>query len=154
MVNSFESASEIMAGARTSASRSFFVGWWRNRRHTRTISSLIIGAVLSIALFKMQLEQSFLMHDPDYAAYGIGITVALILNVLFFPTAREGYYRIMRPVHEGLSGFWVGGILLLIVLAVRTIFLVALWAFAIPLGLLGGIYLGASEVRGNGWRVQ
>ena len=154
MTDSFESTSEMMAEVHTSAARSFFVGWWRNRRYTRTISSLIIGAVLSIALFKMQFEQSFLMHDPGYAVYGIVIPVVLILNVLFFPAAREGYYRIMRPVHEGLSGFWVGGILLVIVLAVRTIFLVALWAFAIPLGLLAGIYLGASEVRGNGWRVQ
>lgn len=40
----------------------------------------------------------------------------------------------------------------MLALVARVVIFCALWVFAIPVGLVASIALGAADVRGRGWR--
>lgn len=142
-------APRLTGSARTHA---FLTGWWANRRYTRNISSLILAGAISIVAYAMLWKTA--ASDTTGPQLGLlAFATLLVLNPCFFPPAREMYFRFMRPLHEGLSGIWVFGFLVIVLLAIRAVALIAMWVFAIPLGILGGLYLGFAEANGRGWRL-
>lgn len=125
----------------------FIVGAWANRRHTRLISSLIL-AVLPLAAYYFVEGSSRVSND--LTAIGIITSVAI---VVFYPLAREVFYRMTQPIAEGFAGFFViGWLLVLVVFVVRILMYLLIWVASIPLGLLGFFYLAIAEARGDGYR--
>lgn len=74
-------------------------------------------------------------------------------NVLFFPLARETYFRLTGPIGDGLAGIVFWGPFFLIALALRITVFVLLNFMAVALGILGFFYLATQEAKGNGYRV-
>lgn len=127
----------------------FLTGVWLNRRYTRLSSSIILGLMVSAVFLAMIWIQL-----PLYPRAAPGLLAMLVANTLFYPAAREGYYRATQPVREGLGGIFLIGLLAIIGFIVRLMIFLLLWFFAVPLGVLSSLYLGIAEVRGYGWRIQ
>lgn len=126
----------------------FVAGFWLNRRYTRLSSSIILGVTVSGTLLAVLWTQL-----PEHPLAAPSVITMLISNAIFYPAAREGYYRVTQPMREGLQGIFLIGIFALIGLLARLIIFVLLWQFAVPLGILSGSALGIAEARGRGWRL-
>lgn len=142
---------------------SFVVGAWRNRRWTRSSSSIMLG-LIPTALVIMSggqlpvigpaLAETGLL-TPATAPVVAGITAAIaLLNLALFPFTREAYYRSTVALREGLSGVFVLGWMFLIVIVCRIAMLFVIWAVSIPAGILDLITLGDEDRRGLGWRIS
>lgn len=147
---------------RESRSPSFVGGAWRNRRWTRSSSSLLLG-LIPTALVVISGGQLPVL-GPELARAGVltptsaplvaGVTATIALvNLLLFPLAREMYYRSTAPIREGLSGIMVFGWLFLVAVACQIAMFVVIWIVAIPAGLIGLFVLGEEDRRGLGWRM-
>jgi len=135
------------AGAEGSAVKVFFRGVWLNRRFTGLLPSILLGVPFSaLMLWTGWLTARNRLGDLLFtAAYALGC-------VVLYPVAREGYYRVTQPLRDGLGEIWLGGPLVLVAYLVRLLIYLLLVGFAVPVGLVSGIYLGLAEVSGHGWR--
>ncbi|RZU62851.1 hypothetical protein [Zhihengliuella halotolerans] len=129
----------------------FVIGAWANRRYTRLTSSLVLGTFFA-ALIAWPVRGGLDASDDPGLASGVWIGLG-VLNVLFAPVARELYFRATQPIREGLSGIVVSGPLFIVTLACRIGAWVLLNLFAIPLGLVGVLYLESQDRAGRGWRI-
>lgn len=129
--------------------RGFFVGAWMNRKYTRSASSVLLGLGVGAAL----LLPFFVPYSGRLGSSTVtGLIVWGVVSTLMFPAVRECYFRLARPVHEGLGGFVFFGPLVVVALVVKVLILVFLWSVSIPVGFLAVTYLGITEIAGQGWR--
>ena len=83
----------------------------------------------------------------------LGVLVGIALLALY-PLAREIYFRMTRPLAEGLSGVGVIGMFLVfLVIIIRIWLYMVVWVVSIPLGILGFFYLAITEATGKGYRL-
>jgi len=115
------------------------------------LSGIVWAATMTALLF-VALGTAGKSDPARLAAALVTSGLFYTLSALFYPAAREGYYRVTRPLRDGIGGFMVGGVFGVIVLALRAVIFCALWVLAIPLGVVASIALGAADVRGRGWR--
>ncbi|CBT77230.1 hypothetical membrane protein [Glutamicibacter arilaitensis Re117] len=123
----------------------YIIGAWANTKYTRPVSSFI----LAIVFWGGFLSFNYSMDNPA----DLSIWIWASASVLFFPPARETYFRLTGPIRDGLSGIVLWGPLFLVALALRITIFVLLVFIAVPLGLLGFFYLATQEARGKGYRV-
>lgn len=123
----------------------FILGAWANTKYTRPTSSFILTLVFWGGL----LAFNYAMENPA----DLSIWIWAGINALLFPIARETYFRLTGPIRDGLAGIVLWGPLFLIALVLRLTVFVLLNFFAIPLGILGFIYLAIQESKGQGYRV-
>ncbi|MGO2520933.1 MAG: hypothetical protein ACTH8F_12480 [Microbacterium sp.] len=149
--------------AREERPPSFVEGAWRNRRWTRSSSSILLGLIPTMLLVMSGgrlpvigpalAEAGLLAQSTAPIVAGITATIAL-LNLLLFPFAREAYYRSTVALREGLGGIFVLGWMFLIVVVCRIAMFLVIWAIAIPAGILAMVTLGDEDRRGLGWRIS
>lgn len=83
----------------------------------------------------------------------VGILFGIAL-LAFYPLGREIYFRMTRPLAEGLSGVGVIGIFLVVmVILIRIWLYLVVWLVSIPLGIIGLFYLAFTEASGKGYRL-
>lgn len=140
----------------------FIVGAWLNLRYTRLISSLIL-AVLPIVVYYSFNDffgdwtagfdpvAGFNRLTADLNLVGMLTGIALLV---FYPLAREIYFRTTRPLAEALTGLSVIGFLLVfLVFIIRIWLFMVVWVFSVPLGIVGFFYLAITEASGRGYRL-
>lgn len=123
----------------------YIIGAWANTKCTRPLSSFI----LALAFWGTFMAFNYAMENPA----DLSIWIFAGANVLFFPLARETYFRLTGPIRDGLAGIVLWGPLFLIALALRITVIVLLNFTAVPLGALGFFYLATQEAKSNGYRV-
>lgn len=129
-------------------------GTWLNRKYTNLGSSIILGAAPTIT-FLLILYGPW-MQEPVASVHPLSTVVIVgmfVANAVFYPFNREVYYRMTAPIRAGIGDLFVGGILLLIVWAVRVAIYVYLWVFSSTIGVLAFLYLLITEATGRGYRI-
>ena len=133
-----------------------FGGIWLNRKYTSLTSSIMLGAALTIAFCAFPyivVEDAQFSFANLFTEYRLIVWFALA-NFLFYPFSREIYFRLTQPIRVAIGGIVVWGWVVLILWVVRLAIFLYLWLLAIPLGIIGVVYLAAQEALGKGWRVQ
>lgn len=117
-----------------------------NRRYTRLVPSCVIAGVVAIA-FLVSLPS---LHAQKTEPLGIAIDLALIaLQTLLYPFARETYFRLTGPIRASMPLLIVPLPILAAVYIGKLFVFLLLVAVAVPLGIVGFIYLSISEYRGT-----
>lgn len=140
---------------------SFIGGAWLNRKYTRLTSSLILAVIPIVVFYSIvDFEDWSAGFDPaagfnrlvdDLTLVGILVGIALFV---FYPLAREIYFRTTQPMAEALAGLRViGWPLVILVFCVKIWLYLIVWLVSIPLGILGFLYHAITEASGNGYRM-
>ncbi|WP_166971450.1 hypothetical protein [Brevibacterium atlanticum] len=135
-----------------------FLRTFANRKCTSLTATLVLDAGLTalwfwLTVFECTWPPVILGSAPPselilLAGFGVA-------NALLYPFSREIYFRatafIPRVIAWGGSPLWMTfGLLLLIV---RFAAFIYTWLLAIPLGLVGLVYLTWQERAGRGYRI-
>ncbi|MBM6590237.1 hypothetical protein [Brevibacterium sp. RIT 803] len=146
---------------RLASTLSFIGGAWLNRKYTRLVSSLILAVIPLVVFYSIvDFEDWSAGFDPA-AGFNrlvddlnlVGVLTGISLFV-FYPLAREIYFRTTQPMAEALAGLRVIGLPLVILVYLVKIWLyLIVWLVSIPLGILGFFYLAITEASGNGYRM-
>ena len=128
----------------------FIVSAYLNRRFTRLIPSCVLAALIGGTYLA-----AVLLHADSQPGSATAVDLAVVaLEALLFPFAREINFRLTWPLRSSmpvlivplpvLGAFYVG----------KAVMFVVLVSVAIPLGIVGFIYLGLTEHRGDGYRLR
>lgn len=125
------------------------MGAWANRKYTELPSSFILGLIPSLAIGGVLLTVA--AQGGDWLAVVL-FSVFLLFQALFYPLARETYYRLTQPLRRGL-GIWIIPLPIVVIGWILKLYIyVILWVLALPIGIAGFCYLAITERNGKGWR--
>ena len=77
-----------------------------------------------------------------------------LLNFVLYPFSREIYFRLTQPIRVAIGGIIVWGWVVFLLWFVRLAIFAYIWLLAIPVGLVGLVYLATQEAWGKGWRIR
>ncbi|MBF4623166.1 hypothetical protein [Clavibacter sp. VKM Ac-2872] len=129
---------------------SFVLGAWLNRRYTRLPSSMVLGGIPGVAIIVMEASSSTTKAPSHFVL----LSMVMLVQTITYPLAREAWFRLTQPMREGLGSWTIPLLLVPVVFALRFYVYVVIWAFAVPLGVAGFVYLAVGERAGRGWRLS
>lgn len=121
----------------------FAVGAWASMRYTVLLSSFMLALPLPI----MVGIANFTKVNWDMAALA-WFALYAVAHVLLYPLARELYFCLTEPIRRGVGQLYIGGLLLLVVFIFRIWIYLIVSVIAIPLGLIGFVYLSLRARHG------
>ncbi len=121
-----------------------------NRRFTRLIPSCVLAALIGGIYLVVAI-----IHAGSQPGSATAVDLVVVaFEALLFPFAREIYFRLTWPLRSSmpvlivplpvLGAFYVG----------KAVMFVVLVSVTIPLGIVGFIFLGLTEHRGSGYRLD
>lgn len=146
-----------MSEAVKPAEAPLFLRAFANRKHTSLTATLVLGTAFTAVWFWLILFQAAWplslpreLSDDFFLLAGFGVA-----NAVLYPFSREIYFRatafVPRVTAWGGGPLWMTFGLLLLIL--RFAAFVYTWLLAIPLGLVGLVYLTVQEHLGRGYRI-
>lgn len=131
-------------------------GVWLNRKYTSLTSTMLLGAALTVffcALPYVIVEDAQFSFVHLFTENRLMVSFSL-LNFVLYPFSREIYFRLTQPIRVAIGGIIVWGWVVFLLWFVRFAIFAYIWLLAIPVGLVGLVYLATQEARGKGWRIR